>query len=590
MSPPRRELPFIFSIAAPRKQDAANARVAREAKRSEGSYYTREDVAQTLVRRTLAYLPAELKMPRVMDPACGTGVLLVEAYLQLVQRLPAMPTLSERIELAKACLFGIDQNAFAISTAKMTLATAILGSEFKADRVAEISQELTGNIRCGDALLYPLEALLTLNEIDLGPSLELRGFDAVLSNPPYKNIRQIAKTHGPQMQKLLRETYRCAQGSFDLYMLFVERAFELLAPQGIAGMLIPNRWTTAQYAKPGRELLLKQTQLHEVLDLSSLALFDQADVYPQIILFQKQPPTAESKVRFQTISSASELGRLLRDSEPTLLQSELSSKRISFAASEVSIAPLLTRVATQPLSQRARLVSGMSGFASQHLLAATQEADSAEAKQLAEDSACPLVVSGNLDRYHIRPGNVRYIKHDFRSPIVNLNHAGISPQKRRLFTQPKILVAGLSKQLEVAYDQQGLAIGVQVFAITNWMDDPFWLLAMLNSRLVTLWYREQFAGKQLSCGYVPINKGPLGEIPLPVLSADCTEDEQIQHQQLAALGWKRHHESPFSPNALALDQQIDNLVERLFNLSDEESRQLQTRHQELLATLRAKAA
>lgn len=589
MSQPSDDLPFIFSIAAPRKQESA-ARNKREEKRSQGSYYTREDVAQTLVRRTLEYLPESNLAPRIIDPACGAGVLLVEAYLQLLTRQTALPDLVGRVQLAKRCLFGIDQNSFAVSTARLTLASAILGRDFSTDQAAAISKELSGNIRCGDALLYPPEAMFAWQEEDFGRSLDLPGFDVVLSNPPYKNIRQIARTHGPQMQKHLRETYRCAQGSFDLYMLFVERAYDLLASGGMAGMLIPNRWTSALYAKAGRALLLEKTRLQEVIDLSSLALFEQADVYPQIVLFQKEIPDANHQVRFQTVATAEELGRILKTSGQAAFQKDLSPKRISFANDKVSIAPLMQRITTRPLAQRVKLVSGMSGFASQRLLAATSEADAPENVGLGEEQTRPLVVSGNLDRFHIRQGSVRYIKHDFRQPMVRLDHPGISAQKRILFTQPKILVAGLSKQLEVAYDQQGLAIGVQVFAMTHWKDDPFWLLALLNSRLITMWYREQFAGKQLSCGYVPINKGPLGEIPIPSLGLDAPEELRATHQQLAALGWKRHHEPPLSPKAALYDAQIDALVEKIYQVTPEESQHLQVRHQDLLASLRAKTA
>lgn len=579
----RRELPTFLSLT----QASPSPAMPRAEKRSQGSYYTRGDVAAVLVRKTLSYLPSETTLPKVLDPACGAGVLLVEAFLQLLERLGTRPTLEARLQIAKQCLFGIDQSPFAISAAKLTLASAILGNEFSADSAREVSQLLGQNLRCGDALIDPTEAMTELVDDEEGlTSLQPVLFDVILSNPPYKNIRQIAKTHGPQMQKHLRKRYRCAQGSFDLYMLFVERAFELLAERGVAGVIIPNRWTTAQYAKPGRELLLAQTELREVIDLSSLALFEQADVYPQMVLFQKQMPGESSGVLFQTVT---DLKQLESDVQRTSLvpQRELSAQRITFAENNSAIGPLMDRRGTKPLGKCCKIVSGMSGFASQKLLSAVKEASRTVEES---ESLRPLVVSGNLDRYQIHQGSVRYLKHDFQRPLVDLTHAGISAQKRKLFERPKLLVAGLSKCLEVAYDQEGLALGVQVFALLDWQVDPFWLLAVLNSRLITLWYREQFVGKQLSCGYVPVNKGQLAEIPLPILSADSSEEEQAVHQQLAALGWRRNHESPLSPAATMLDQQIDLLVEGLYQITAEESQQLQTTHQALLATLRAKAA
>ena len=47
------------------------------------------------------------------------------------------------------------------------------------------------------------------------------GFDAVIGNPPYVNIRLITQQQGEQVKSYLRGRYRNAHGLFDLYVLFV---------------------------------------------------------------------------------------------------------------------------------------------------------------------------------------------------------------------------------------------------------------------------------------------------------------------------------------------------------------------------------
>ena len=48
---------------------------------------------------------------------------------------------------------------------------------------------------------------------------------------------------------------------------------------------------------------------------------------------------------------------------------------------------------------------------------------------------------------------------------------------------------------------------MQVFAASDFQVDPQYLLALLNSKLLTYLFRTRFAAKRLAGGYVAINKG-----------------------------------------------------------------------------------
>ena len=47
----------------------------------------------------------------------------------------------------------------------------------------------------------------------------------------------------------------------------------------------------------------------------------------------------------------------------------------------------------------------------------------------------------------------------------------------------------MSRRLEAAWDDRGLALGVQVFAASEFQVDPFYLLALLNSKLLSYLFR-----------------------------------------------------------------------------------------------------
>ena len=74
----------------------------------------------------------------------------------------------------------------------------------------------------------------------------------------------------------------------------------------------------------------------------------------------------------------------------------------------------------------------------------------------------------------------------------------------------------MSRRLEAAWDDRGLALGVQVFAASEIQVDPFYLLALLNSKLLSYLFATRFAAKRLSGGYFAINKGQLAKLPIVV--------------------------------------------------------------------------
>jgi Eco57I restriction-modification methylase/N-6 DNA Methylase len=114
------------------------------------------------------------------------------------------------------------------------------------------------------------------------------GFDVVVGNPPWLRSESLA----PAFRKHLAGRYHwwrpSAHGfgkSPDLAFAFLERSFELTAPGGVVGMLVPAKLTAAAYGAAIRHALASTTTIHTVADLteSPAAQFD-ATVYPLAIV------------------------------------------------------------------------------------------------------------------------------------------------------------------------------------------------------------------------------------------------------------------------------------------------------------------
>ncbi len=114
-------LPYLLDAHGPGSRASVmrdpTTRTSRRAKKAAGVFYTPSDVAEFIVRETLGEIEGVTQYPRVLDPACGSGVFL-KAVLDTVRaRRPSLdcPAFVER------CLHGIDVNPLAVEAACFVL-------------------------------------------------------------------------------------------------------------------------------------------------------------------------------------------------------------------------------------------------------------------------------------------------------------------------------------------------------------------------------------------------------------------------------------------------------------------------------------
>jgi adenine-specific DNA-methyltransferase len=472
-------------------------RIPRDERRARGIYYTPPGIVRELVRLTLNGLPTRsvsedstVKPFRILDPACGAGALLAEVRAQW----PGTGLLE---------LFGVDNDPQAVTRARAALSLAAIWQ--------------------GDALFD--------RHLD-----RLAPFDVVIGNPPYVNIRQLARSWPAEQIARLRARFRTVRGNFDLYVPFVERALELLKPGGRCGLVLPNKWATLDYARPLRELLLAEATIVHVVDLSGERVFAGANVYPHLLVLRKTVHAKSNAVRYH-----------LHGRSAAVTQRLLSPAAITFAAR----LDIESRVKTRPLCELAKISCGTPGYSAQRVASALR----------AGTTGADFITSGNIDRYAITPGNVRFLGRFHKRPVLPLDSPALTDRQRRLFASQKIVVAGLSQRLEAAWDEHGLALGVQVFALSEFQVDPRYLLALLNSQLLSYLFRTRFAAKRLAGGYMAINKGQLAQLPIA-----------LPHGEIGSLWRKqtRHEGKSFAKDSRLFEAHIDRLVFRLYQLTKAE--------------------
>lgn len=108
------------------------------------------------------------------------------------------------------------------------------------------------------------------------------GFDVVIGNPPYI---QMQKDGGKLADELLDKGFETFERTGDIYSLFYEKGVQLIKDDGNLCYITSNKWMRAGYGKSTRGFFLKHNPL-KLIDLGA-GIFETATVDTNILLIQK---------------------------------------------------------------------------------------------------------------------------------------------------------------------------------------------------------------------------------------------------------------------------------------------------------------
>lgn len=268
----------------------------------------------------------ELKTIRVVDPACGSGAFLIEAFDQLYAEYQQM---SERLDELRESRSSSEQLSLQLDPNRTILQNNLYGVDLNEEAVqicrlsiwiktAERGKELTDldeNIRPGNSIIDdPSVHDEALDWEGAFPEVfAAGGFDVVVGNPPYVRAEQLT-----EFKPHLKANYETYHGTADLYVYFFELGVRLLRPGGRLSYIVTNKWLKVGYAEPLRQFFAGKTSVESVLDLGhAREVFPDADVFPSILAVEKvQDDPAEGDVEVCVIPrdevNLSNLGEQIR--------------------------------------------------------------------------------------------------------------------------------------------------------------------------------------------------------------------------------------------------------------------------------------
>ncbi len=263
----------------------------------------------------------ELVGIRLLDPACGSGAFLIQAFDQLYAEYQssngrltelrgARPLLDLDKRILENNLYGVDLNEEAIEICRLSLwiKTAHRGKPLTS---------LDHSIRVGNSVVNdPQVHTQAFDWQTAFPEVfKTGGFDVVVGNPPYIRHEWL-KAYKGHWQVRFPEVFA---GTADIYVYFYALGIQLLRRGGRLAFISSNAFARSGYGTPLRQHALMF--MEQFIDLGDTQIFtDAKDVYPAIVVLRK--PLAESPepgrsvrtVRFRRNDALDDMAEMVRRS------------------------------------------------------------------------------------------------------------------------------------------------------------------------------------------------------------------------------------------------------------------------------------
>jgi hypothetical protein len=231
-----------------------------------------------------------LETVRMIDPSCGSGHFLLEAFARLFRcwqdKEPGTnpPALVQR---ALDAVYGVDLNPFAIEISRFRLLiTALESSGIKRLREAP---NFCFNVAAGDSLLHGsrprdvggvqtglyenrVQFFYDTEDADEVKRILSQAYHVVVGNPPYINVSD------PILREAYRERFSTCHGKYQLGVPFTERFFDLsvqsddpkMESAGWMGMIVSNAFMKRAFGKKIIESYLLHKDLTHIIDTSGV--------------------------------------------------------------------------------------------------------------------------------------------------------------------------------------------------------------------------------------------------------------------------------------------------------------------------------
>lgn len=439
------------------------------------------------------------------------------------------------------------------------------------------------------------------------------GFDCIIGNPPYIRQEQIRDIK-PLLQKQYPNFYN---STADLYTYFFALSYHLLKEKGFNAFITSNKYARAKYGAKLRELLLKKTTIVSYMELNALKVFESAAVDTSIMSFIKQTPPKESHFKYYEPTPNDKND--LKSARPLRMkQNALSTESFIFAdATLLDLRDKMESVGAPLKDWDIQIYRGILTGANEAFIIPTEKREgilnackTQEERERTETLIKPILRGKDIKRYSYEwagewvifipwhfpntnnPKNMEENEQDFsiHYPII---YSHLLSHKDKLlkrnkdetgkryewyclqrwaanyyqdFEKEKIVYPCImAKEPCFVYEEKGFYAPAPANIITGDKIEIKYITALLNSKCIYFAMRKFYMGGGIE-GELKTNN--LEKIPIPKI----TPQNQKLADKIIVLVDKilKSKEKDPKANTQRSEKEIDALVYRLYNLTDEE--------------------
>lgn len=248
--------------------------INKDIKKKLGQFYTPTNIVQRMIYEIKNNLRSLTNTDLLIDPACGTGVFLIEIIKELKKTFKQ----SIVIEYVEKNIFAYDVNPFAVIATKINIAYILL-KEFP-DEKARILDII--NV---DNVFYNIRWKNTVVE----PDNNL--YSIILGNPPYFKLNS-------ELIKDITGYSEILYGQPNIYSFFMYWGMKHLKMDGAMSFIVPQSIRSGLYFKNLRSKM-KDLRIRALIHIDSRQnVFDRAEQAVLIICLENKP-VANSKTKIQ---------------------------------------------------------------------------------------------------------------------------------------------------------------------------------------------------------------------------------------------------------------------------------------------------
>ncbi|GAA8257665.1 class I SAM-dependent DNA methyltransferase [Helicobacter pylori] len=365
------------------------------------------------------------------------------------------------------------------------------------------------------------------------------GFDCIIGNPPYIDYSKIDEKTKIFLSKFSSVYKKSKEGSIFVY--FIERASQLIIKHGEISFINPIAYLCKPTDHGIRDYIDKNLKITMLIDLSNIKIFESASTYTCINIFKR-----ENKKNEILFLRSDDLNELSSNKDDFLKIPDVNIEHISIFLDPIS-RHIAERFKTQ-LGDFCKIFCGLSktGFRSD-------------------------VINTNNKKsvYFLESSDIyRYYVNDFGKKFLKRIDDYFSWEKRRIFeSQDIIFMTRMTNQIRCVVVPLGV-YGGKVNILHDFRIDRFLILGVLNSKLMTYFYKKKFFPTHMQGGAFGFDTLSVETLPIPqITKSNKPTADKITDGAKQILVLK---EKDPKANTQESEKEIDTLVYQLYNLTTEE--------------------